>query len=238
MKNLFLLTAFITTFALTSCYFGGERIKGNGNIKSENRQIGNVSRINLSGDMDVFVTQGPASVRVEADENILPLIETREDDGWLHIGTRENTNIHTNNPIKVYVTSPRIAALDVDGSGNITGNSKLISSDEMSLDISGSGNINVEVNAPKVEAAISGSGNLNVAGETREVELHIAGSGNYRGADLKAENARVDIAGSGDASLFADVSLKASIAGSGDVKYRGNATVEKNIAGSGTVRKE
>ena len=238
MKKTLQNLALIASIVLSSCDFTGERIDGNGNITSVTRQVNNTEKIKVEGEMDVFLETGASSVRIEADENIIPFIETVEEDGWLRIRTRDNTNINTSNSIKVYVTSPRITDIHVDGSGNVTGNGKISSSDDMSFDISGSGNINVQINAPRVEAAISGSGNLNVAGETRELELHIAGSGNYRGADLKAENARVDIAGSGDASLFADVSLKASIAGSGDVKYRGNATIEKNIAGSGSVRKE
>ena len=56
------------------------------------------------------------------------------------------------------------------------------------------------------------------------LEVHIAGSGNYRGGDLKAENASVDIAGSGDASYLPITTLKASVAGSGNVTYRGNPT--------------
>ena len=75
--------------------------------------------------MDVIVDQGPASIRVEADENIIPFVETVEEGGWLRIKTRDNTNIHTSNPMKVYVTSPNITDIDVDGSGNITGNGKI-----------------------------------------------------------------------------------------------------------------
>ena len=66
---------------------------------------------------------------------------------------------------------------------------------------------------PKLNSHITGSGNLHISGETKDVDVHISGSGNYDGPGLKAENASVHIAGSGDANLFADYKLKASIAG-------------------------
>ncbi|MDB5250044.1 MAG: hypothetical protein JWQ40_4438 [Segetibacter sp.] len=238
MKNLLLQAVFIAATALMSCNISsGERIDGNGNLKSENRKIGNATKINVLGDIDVFVEVGSTALRVEADENLLPYIETVEEDGWLRIKTRDHTNINTGKSIKVYITTPTLRGVSVDGSGNLKGSGSFSSVDNMSLNVSGSGNINLQVNAPKVESAISGSGNLHVAGETRDVEVHISGSGNYDGPDLKAENASVSIAGSGDAHLFADVNLKASIAGSGNVKYKGNASVEQSIAGSGSVQK-
>ena len=44
------------------------------------------------------------------------------------------------------------------------------------------------------------------------------------------------MAGSGDATVFAQESLTISVAGSGDVRYYGDAAVTQSIAGSGSVR--
>ncbi|MCW3109608.1 MAG: hypothetical protein JWQ09_4114 [Segetibacter sp.] len=233
-KGLF-FSAFIAAMVLTSCIDMGERVDGSGNIKTENRQVNKAEKIKVSGDMDVYIDQGPASVKVEADDNILQYIETVMDDNWLEIRTRDNVNINTSKPVKVYVTTPDIRDLKVSGSGNIKCNQKFSTNNNTSFDITGSGDITAAINAPKVEAHISGSGNLHISGETKDVEIHISGSGNYDGPELKAENAEVSIAGSGDADLFADERLKASIAGSGNVKYKGNATVDSHIAGSGSV---
>ncbi|GEO08216.1 head GIN domain-containing protein [Segetibacter aerophilus] len=229
--------AFVAAMLFGSCINMGERVKGSGNIKSENRQVGEARKIKVMGDMDVYIEQGPTSLKIEGDDNILQYIETVMDDNWLEIKTRDNINISTNEPIKVYVTTPEITDLNVSGSGNIKSNSKFSTDNNTSFSISGSGDITANINAPKVETHISGSGNLHIAGETKDVEIHISGSGNYDGGDLKAENAEVSIAGSGDANLFVDNRLKASVAGSGNVKYKGNATVDSHIAGSGSVNR-
>lgn len=240
MRKIIICTATISigSFMFLSCDFDGENINGNGNLKSETRNVGTAAKINLIGGMDVFVNSGNPAVKVEGDENILQFIQTEMHDGWLEVRTRDHTNIHSKHPVKVYITTPSLTDLRVNGSGNITCNDKFSSVNSMSFDISGSGNITAEVNAPEVNAGITGSGNMYVKGETRNAKIHITGSGNYESPELKAENADVEIAGSGDADLFAENDLKATIAGSGDVKYRGNAEVQKHVAGSGSVIKQ
>ena len=57
------------------------------------------------------------------------------------------------------------------------------------------------------------------------------------GADLKAENAKVHIAGSGDVKVFAALQLDVNIAGSGSVYYKGSPNVKQKVAGSGDVKK-
>ena len=49
----------------------------------------------------------------------------------------------------------------------------------------------------------------------------------------------VSIAGSGDAAVLANKSLRVSIAGSGDVQYSGTAAeVRSSVAGSGRVTRK
>lgn len=238
MKNFLFGAACIAAVSFSSCIDMGERVNGNGNIKSENRKVSEADKISLGGDMDVYISEGPMALKVEADENLLPYIITEVEGGTLKIRDRDNVNINTSHAMKVYVTMPSVTDVRVGGSGNITFDKMITSDRDMAFAISGSGDITAQVNAPKTMAEISGSGNIHISGETKNVEIHIAGSGNYDGQELKAENAEVHIAGSGDAGVFADATLNASIAGSGTVKYKGNATVEKHISGSGSVDKE
>ena len=95
----------------------------------------------------------------------------------------------------------------------------------------------MEVDAPEVSAEINGSGNINLSGQTKKFEGNISGSGDIRAMDLKSEETKVRIMGSGDADVYASVKLDIHVAGSGDVRYKGDAQVNSNIAGSGNVRK-
>jgi hypothetical protein len=237
MKALKLTCISLLVLLSVSCVMNGKRVKGNGKVVTENRTVSSAKKINVLGSMDVVLAVGQPSVKVEGDENILKYILIEERDGWLDIRTRDNMNIDTKNNIVVYVTTPALTQLKITGSGDVRSDGKFTSSEDMSFSLTGSGNLIIPFNAPRVTVAIAGSGDMTASGETRDVKVSIAGSGNFNGQDLKAENADMNIAGSGDAYIFADVRLKAHIMGSGSVHYTGNAAIEKNVMGSGVVAK-
>lgn len=236
MKKLVLITLWCVT--LYSCHFSThETIKGNGNLKTETRNINDVSRIKSQGFFDIELVQGtPSGVNVEADENLLPYIITDNNDGWLIVRSKENINVKSSNPIKVIIKAEHVSDIDLSGSGNVLSKGKFSGSDHLKLSISGSGNITMEVNTPKIDADINGSGNIELRGETKDADIHISGVGDYKAEDLKAENVDVHISGMGNVRVFADASLNVHIAGNGDVYYKGNAMVTKSIAGNGNIK--
>ena len=237
MRKLITCLSLLFILGTSACVKYGKRVKGNGNIETETRQVDNATKIKVLGAVDVVVDSGATAVRVEAEENIIPYIITVEDNGWLEIKLKHNVRLSATKRMLVYVTTPSISGLRIGGTGNITAENKVWSEGPISIKIGGSGDVKMNVHSPKIDADIAGSGNVNISGETRDVDVSIAGSGNFRGRELKAENANVKIAGSGDAIVFADVKLDAKILGSGNVSYSGNASVEKKIAGSGSVKR-
>ncbi|MEO7532007.1 MAG: head GIN domain-containing protein [Sediminibacterium sp.] len=236
-RTLLFLTALILLFS--SCrWMGYKRIKGNGNITSQNRSVARAERITLTGSYDVEITQGPVtSVKVEADENLQSFIFVNSEGGSLTIKSKDHVNLVSDNPIKIYITTPKLEQIHLSGSGNIIGKSRFTGGDKLVLKISGSGDMKLETNTPRVEAEISGSGSMTLAGETQEQNVRINGIGNYNADGLKSEKTVVRIAGSGDVKVFADRDLDINIAGSGSIFYKGNATVKQHIAGSGEVKK-
>jgi hypothetical protein len=231
------LFAVLLLIGFQSCeIIGTERIKGNGNIIVVDRSIENVSKIKLAGSYEVEITQGSSpALRIETDENIIPLIKTETSEGWLSIKTKKNIRISTTNQIKVYLTVTKLEAVHVAGSGNIMGKGKFTKGDKLSVKIAGSGSVTLDVNTPEVKTDISGSGSVYLNGETRKQEVDIAGSGDYVAEQLKSESAKIDIAGSGDVKIFADDQINIHIAGSGNVYYKGKASVNQKILGGGKI---
>ena len=85
--------------------------------------------------------------------------------------------------------------------------------------------------------SIAGSGDINLGGTANELDASIAGSGTVKADRLKAKSVVLNIAGSGDATVWATDTMKLSIAGSGDVKYWGDAKVTQSVAGSGSIKR-
>ncbi len=224
---------------ISSCNFiSDRRINGNGVSSSQDRSVGDFHSINTLGAMDVILSQGPASAfKIEADENLLQYIETRNDEGKIEIYTRDGFHLESKRGIKVFASAPAFNSITVSGSGKITSNGKITSTNELNTGVSGSGDILIEVDAPSVKTHISGSGSSRIKGTTKDFSVDISGSGDVHCYDLMSEHTEIDIAGSGNAEVYASKSLDVDIAGAGDVRFRGNPTVKQSIAGSGGVKK-
>ena len=236
-RILFLLISSALLF--TSCeWISYKRISGNGQLGTETRSVDRADKIGLSGSFNVEITQGATTaVKIEADDNLLPYIETIEEGGVLHIRPRRHYSLSSDHNITIYITTPKLEQVHIAGTGSVVGKSKFTEGDKLSLKISGSGDITLDVNTPEITASISGSGDMHLSGETEKQTIKIAGQGDYMAEELKSEDTKLNIAGSGDIRVFADNKLDVSIAGSGTVLYKGSATVKQHVAGSGEIRK-
>jgi len=235
MRNIITACAALTLLIFTSC---GDRVRGNGNEKTETRSVAVAKEIAMSGSFNVILIEGNnSSVEVTADENILPYIETVVEGDRLVIKNRDNVWLKYKNEVVVRVTMPKYEKLKMSGSGNLSTQGKISNNDFISLSVSGSGDVDMIVNTPSFQVKQSGSSDIKVSGETADVEVSTSGSGNYDGIGLLAEDVKVSISGSADIKVFADATLDIKISGSGNVEYKGNATVKTAKSGSGDIRK-
>lgn len=223
---------------VSSCHFmGGRRVRGNGNLSSQTRNVGAFNSIRTQGHMDVVVSPGTEyAVKVEADENLLQYLLTDKDGNALVIHTRNHYNLDPRTGMKVYITTPNIEGISISGSGSVISNGKLTANNRLEIHISGSGDVKLDVNAPEITSESSGSGNVILSGTTRNLSAEINGSGEVHCFNLLSENTKVTISGSGSAEVYASKQLEVHISGSGDVAYKGTPAINQRIAGSGTVR--
>ncbi|HEX3079888.1 MAG TPA: head GIN domain-containing protein, partial [Puia sp.] len=225
MRKYYILTL-IAFLAMTSCRFLGKRVHGNGVIKTEERPVSPFKEVHAAGNIQLLVIQGDLKpVRLEGDENILSYIEVIQEGDRITIKTKEGINLIPSGDLKVSVTSPTYKSIEVSGSSDIIGQTKITSSDDLSLEASGAGDIKMEVDAPKITAGISGSGSVNLKGQARDFDVNLTGAGHAYCYDLLTENTTVDISGAGSAQLYASVKLTADISGAGNISYKGNASV-------------
>jgi hypothetical protein len=206
----------------------------------QTRQVSGFNSITSSGSFNVHVKiDGTESLKISADDNIINDIETKVDDGNLHLGFKSSHSwFHNTGKIDIYITAKALTGLSNSGSGSIKVDGELHGSN-VELHISGSGNITTAAKAENLHAHISGSGSITLSGSTHDAALEISGSGEMKGKDLKAGTVKVSLSGSGSAYVHADQTLSAHIAGSGSLVYSGTASVtDIRTSGSGRVRKE
>ena len=234
MKNMLLVA--VASILLYSCnYIRGERVRGNGNLITQDRNPGSFSGVHASGSFDVHIISGPNQVKIEAEDNILPYIETVVENNTLKISTKDGYWLRPKRDITIFVTAPDFQHVSVHGSGNVISDNTINSNNSLAVEIHGSGDIRMAVHSPKVNASINGSGTMRLGGETTVFDGQIHGSGDIKAFDMKTAQSSVEIGGSGSAEVAAENKLNVEVNGSGDVRYKGNPQVSSNIRGSGSV---
>jgi hypothetical protein len=199
----------------TGC--GGETVRGSGVVTMETRDVKAFTEIALAGSGNVRVERGEKqTLTVEAEDNILPLLETTVKDGKLTLTTRSNVSIRTTKPIVYRITTKALEGVSLSGSGTIEA---------------------TKVEAKSFAIAISGSGKVGASGKAELAKMTISGSGSIDASDLPATTVTVVISGSGDAVVNATEELDAQIRGSGSIEYIGDPQVNQRVTGSGRIRR-
>ena len=224
--------------AAASWSWGGEQVQGSGRIVKQNRQVSGFSGLSLGTPGRVELRIGNSeSVTVEADDNVLPLIETVVEDGVLKIRPARRNLALKSASIRVVVQARSIERLSLGGSGSI--HADPLRARGLDIDVGGSGSIQLKgVDAGTLSVSLAGSGDVEAAGgNVEKLSVSIKGSGDVDLGRVQAGGASVSVAGSGDAVVWPRNRLGVSIAGSGDVKYYGDPQVSKSVAGSGEVKR-
>jgi hypothetical protein len=238
-----LLTVAATPAQALEISWGGTRVVGSGRLASETRPVGDFEAIATRGSIKLLVRQGSReAVEVKADDNVLPLVETRVEDGrqgrTLVIGLKKGYALRSSSDIVVSVDVVKLKVLSSSGSGEIR--VEALKTPTLTVDLAGAADAKIgSLQTDELSVSISGSGDVDANGSATRLKISIAGSGDARLSKLQSDEVTVGIAGSGDAAVVANKTLSVSIAGSGDVSYQGNGQIIKSsIAGSGSVQRK
>ena len=212
---------------------------GSGNIISETRSVGNFTAISVAGSVQVNVQNGlQQSVVVETDDNIMPYVETETEGNTLKIRLKK-INILRNSTINVNVTSPVVTEFRSSASAEITSKNIITSSGKLRLSASSGSKINLQVDAPSVDAKASSGGNVTATGRTKDIMASASSGSNVNASALRAENADAHASSGASVKVSASISIQAKASSGGTVKYTGGAEkVKKNESSGGSVQGE
>ncbi|QOY96025.1 DUF2807 domain-containing protein [Massilia sp. UMI-21] len=218
--------------------WSGEQVQGSGTVKRQARQVAHFTGLAFDMPGKLELRLGDAEgVTIEADDNLLPLVETVVENGTLKIRpSRRKLNLRTRN-LKVVVTARQIERVALGGSGSI--DAAVLRAPKLSIDLGGSGEIDVgKLDSESVAVALGGSGSFKAGdGSARELSVSIGGSGTVDMGKVRSDSVSVSVAGSGDVTVWARQELSATIVGSGDVGYYGDPRVSRSVIGSGETRR-
>lgn len=235
-----LIVLAITTVA---CRFsvpsGANTITPSGVLIAETRDVSGFDRVVLSSLGEVIIIQGTTeSLVVEADDNVMPYVETEISSGKLTIGFKDDVNLNftsgTDLTLRFTLTVKDLSSLEVSGLASVTCDS--LETGDLNIGISGGGDIDLtSLAADSLVVNLSGLGDINLSGQATSQEIKISGAGNYNAGDLESATVSVNVSGLGDTTVWATGSLDVIISGAGNVDYYGNPSVTQNVSGLGEV---
>ena len=205
-----LLAACVVAFV--GCHLPG--VRGNGQIKTEERQVGTFANLDAGGAFEIEWESGSPALRITTDENLLPYIENNVSDDTLRLHTREH--VWPTHGIKVVISSPTRTGGRTRGAVKLT--VKQLSGPTFALESKGASEISLDGKVDRLLVDMTGASQLAADG-------------------LQAKTAEISTTGAGDAEVAVTDTLKVVITGAGKVTYSGNpATINKQITGAGSIR--
>lgn len=242
MRNLIKQTFFCAAFSsilFVSCNSIGNNntVRGDGNVIKHEVSIGVYDEIKIEGAADIVYQSKPdeaAFLEIEADDNIVPLVEVEVKGKTLNIKVKESINpsrftIHTN--------SPTLKRIECKGASNIDLKGSIIGED-IKAEMKGTGNLTAEnLGYKKGEFKIQGAGNMTIGGQIQKAKYEISGTGDIDAITLVATELECKLKGTGNMNVNVTDKMEIEISGTGNVSYKGNPQITKQkIKGLGSVR--
>jgi hypothetical protein len=227
-------------------------VKGVGPVKSEDRTVGDFERVDVGGGFKVTVKVGPkASLKIDAQDNILKAIQSEVKNGTLRVWT--DGSIETSEPVKLTITTPRLSSLDASGACivdldgvdaakfavNLSGASKMHiqgNAKDVSIQTSGSSEAvwdNLKTTSIKVNA--SGACTVLLSGSSDTMNLELSGASILKAENLIIKNASVQASGACNVSLNASETIEGEISGGSSLRHSGKAKVSVEATGGSSV---
>jgi hypothetical protein len=250
----FLITLFFIP-SLACGFFRPGYIVGSGNIVSKSIAVSGFDRITLEGSGDVYVEQGRTeSLSVEADDNILPLLDEQVRGNELVLRIKPGYDVTPSQSITYHITIKDLSGITTAGSGDFfvgpvesdtlaisipgSGDVRIesLTGDKLSIDLDGSGSATLDkVDIKTSDTSIQGSGDVKLTGKAEAQGVTIAGSGNYLAGDLETETANISVVGSAHVTVWVNDQLEIKNTGSANVEYYGKPSVDESGVGSGDL---
>jgi hypothetical protein len=216
----------VAALALTACddvtiKIGNKNgVKGSGVAATETRALSEFSAVDLAGVGKLVLKVGEGSsysVKVTADDNLLPLVETKVNGSTLTIQLKDSVSLTNGVGFTYEITAPKIERIETSGAASVDGSG---------------------FNGGKLELDLSGVGSVKLAGRVEEFRADLSGAGSLNSASLIANDVKVDLSGVGSADVHAEKRIRANVSGLGSINWQGNATdVKSDVSGLGSVRK-
>ncbi|MCK0130808.1 DUF2807 domain-containing protein [Flavobacteriaceae bacterium F08102] len=234
MKTSLKFFSLFLLFISSSCMFTG--VKGNGNVRIENRSISdNFETIEISRGLVLDLTSSPnTALTVEADENLQELIKTEVEDGVLKIYSVEN--IWKSTAKTIHLATNHVVGIKASSGSKVKARD-VIKTDVFSLSASSGANVDLSLEVKRLDCSATSGTDLMLKGSVQHAVIKASSGSAIRAKDLRIATAEARATSGANISFLVTDDLDANATSGGDIRYAGNPkSIKKNSSSGGNVR--
>ena len=236
--------------------------EGSATIVTETYSIkSNYTAISVTNMIEVVLLDAPKnSIRVEADERLMPYLQIVVKNGVLVLNfddQREVERLRKRNlnlaDTRVYVSARGVdtftasgmsefeadmpiaaSTITISASGMSSIDFERVECKTFSLSISGKTEVDAQVQADKCNISVSGMSEVDLEGRTDRLSLRLSGMSEVSLDELHARTAEVYVSGMCSAEVNASESITGGVSGMSDLTTFGSANVNVSTSGGGS----
>lgn len=230
-----------------------------GNVVTETYPIkSSYTAISVTNMIEVVLLDAPKnSIRVEADERLMPYLQIVVKNGVLVLNfddQREVERLRKRNlnlaDTRVYVSARGVdtftasgmsefeadmpiaaSTITISASGMSSIDFERVECKTFSLSISGKTEVDAQLQADKCDLSVSGMSEVDLEGRTDRLSLRLSGMSEVSLDELHARTAEVYVSGMSEAEVNASESITGGVSGMSDLTTFGSANVNVSTSG-------
>ncbi|MCL2098686.1 MAG: DUF2807 domain-containing protein [Bacteroidales bacterium] len=167
--------------------------------KTETRNVSGFSAIDAGSVFNITVNKSATeSLRIEADDDIMPYVRSEVKNGVLRLYVDKNNakNIKT---LKATIGVKDLKKVKLSGASKLTSDD-LFNTPEFDIKLSGACAVKLNIKCNELDVDASGASNLDLEAETQEAEFDLSGASTLK-LQLKAKKAEFGMSGAGKADI-------------------------------------
>jgi hypothetical protein len=207
---------------------------------AEKRNVSAFHAIEVSGGIDLYLSQGEEAVAVSASKNeYRAKIKTEVKDGVLKIWYEWNSNLRfdwSNHKLKAYVSFKDIDRLEGSGGSDISidGSIKVA---KLVMEVSGGSDFDGKVETEELKIHASGGSDVDISGKAARLTIDASGGSDFKGYDLASDICNVEASGGSDIHVTVNKELSANASGGSDVYYKGTGMIRDLKTSGSSIKK-
>lgn len=221
----------LAALLLAGCWPG---IVGSGRVVTEQRTVGDWSKLAVANGMTARMVVGPASLTIRADDNLLGYVETYVDGDTLVVRHRPDVVLYTT-LTEALISHPVLVGVEVSGGSHVVAEAMTMT--EFGLTASGGSHATVtKVATSTMRLDASGGSHVTTSGSVTTLLLTDSGGSHVDGVGLVTRDATVGVSGGSHLDLTVSGVLKGDVSGGSHVTIYGrpqSSTV--NVSGGSTL---